>query len=370
MSRRSEDQSILSEKLRTFLISAGWTAGRHARGLSFYIPPPNLGVQGKYSIALPDDPTRSGVGTLLHSAANSLLELYGYNQLGELLDSATAVSTDTRPTRIISRFVDAVTRSGSMPLHALSEFLSQFEKGLYNSAKFRLGGDDNSTRTIASRFAKECFFLQTQVGSFVASIEVPKTVLRQADLFGHEAIESSQICSSLFSAIDFLNAKILNDIQALDSDALLADAIVLFDVELLEALSKMIIGPGMESIDFTLEAGNAIRTSSTGWITEDKVTRLIDYVAFIKKHFRGEDDIEITGTIVELRSRDPESNRNYIRVVADFHGDRTYVSAALSNAQYQRAVEAHRTKRSVTIRGSGIRLKTQIRISEISDFAT
>lgn len=368
MSRRTQDQSILSEKLRTFLTTAGWTPARQARGLSFYLPPPDLGVQGNYSVALPDDPSRPGVGTLLHSAANSLLELYGYSQLGELLDNAAAVSTDTRPTRIVSRFVDAATRSGAMPLHALGEFLSQLEKGLYNSAKFKLGSDDSSTRAIASRFARECLFLQTQVGSFVASVEVPKTTLRQSDLFGHESIESSHVCSSLFSAMDFLNARVLNDTQPLDTDESLADAVALFDVELLEALSKMIVGPGMESIDFTLEVGNSIRTSTTGWITEEKATRLTDYVAFIKQHFRGEDHLVVTGTIVELRSRDPESNKNYIRVVADFHGDRTFVSALLSNEQYQRAVDAHRTKRPVTIHGNGTRLKTQIRISEITDF--
>jgi len=368
MSNKTHDQSILSEKLRTFLTDAGWTQGRQARGLSFYYPPSELGVQGSYSIALPDDPSRPGVGALLHAAANSLLELYGYSQLGELLDRAAAVSTDTRPTRIVSRFVDTATRSGAMPLHALGEFVSQLEKGLYNSAKFKLGGDNSAVRTIASRFAKDCLFLQTQVGSFIASVEVPKRTLRQSDLFGHEAVESSQVCSSLFSAIDFLNERVLNDTQPLDTPESLGDAVALFDVELLEALSKMIVGPGMESIDFTLEVGNSIRTSTTGWITEEKTARLTDYVAFIKRHLRGEDDLEVTGAIVELRSRDPESNRNYIRVVAQFHGDRTFVTAALSNEQYQQAVDAHRTKRQVTIRGSGTRLKTHIRISEITDF--
>ncbi|KAA0179418.1 hypothetical protein FX016_20400 [Cupriavidus gilardii] len=368
MSRKTQDQSILSEKLRTFLTSAGWTPGRQARGLSFFYPPPELGVQGSYSVALPDDPSRPGVGTLLHSAADSLIELYGYSQLGELLDSAAVVSTDTRPARIVSRFVDAATRSGAMPLHALGEFLSQLEKGLYSSAKFKLGGNDNSVRAIASRFARECLFLQTQVGSFIASVEVPKTTLRQSDLFGHEAIESSQVCSSFFSAVDFLNARVLNATQPFDTQESLADAVALFDVELLEVLSKMIVGPGMDSIDFTLEIGNAIRTSKTGWITEEKTTRLTDYVAFIKQHFRGENDLMITGTIVELRSRDPESNKNFIRLVGDFRGDRTFVSALLSNEQYQRAVDAHRTKRPILIRGNGTRLRTQIRISEITEF--
>lgn len=369
MSRITDDQAILTEKLRAFLIDAGWSEGREARGLKFYFPPPSLGVQGKYSVALPDDPSRPGVGSLLHSATDSLMDLYGYSRLGALLERAATVSTDSRPAKIVSRFVDATTRAGAMPLHALGGFLTHMEKGLYSSAKFKLGGDDSLIRAAASRFARDCLFLQTQVGSFVATVEVPKTTLRQASLFGQEAVESAQVCSAMFSAIDFLNARVLNDTQPLDSQEAMSDALALFDVELLEELSKMIASPNMESIDFTLEAGESIRSSSTGWITEEKAARLKDYVAFFRKHLREENDIEVTGSIVELRSRDPESNKNYIRVVAQYRGDRIHVSAALSNAQYQSAVDSHRKKRMVTIRGSGVRLKTQIRIASVRDFA-
>ena len=74
------------------------------------------------------------------------------------------------------------------------------------------------------------------------------------------------------------------------------------------------------------------------------------------------------GTIVELRSRDPEGDRNHIRVVADFYGDRTFITATLTNVQYQRAVDAHRNKRDVRLVGKGIRLKTQVRIAELQSF--
>ncbi|RMM12111.1 hypothetical protein ALQ84_02672 [Pseudomonas caricapapayae] len=367
MSHRSEDLSILAEKLQTFLTASGWVEGRQAKGLRFFYPPAALGIEGKYSIALPDDSSKPGVDTLLHAAADSLLDLYGYSRFGEMVESA-ASNADSSPARISSRFVDSSTRWGAMPLLAFGEFLTHMGAGLYESAKFKLGGDNNSNRVTASTFANECLLLQTKVGSFIASIEVPRITLRQADLFGHEAIDSNKVCSSLFSAIEFLNARVLNDTESLYTEESMADAISLFDVELLEALSKIILGPGMDTIEFSLETGASIRTSSTGWITEDKITRLKDYVAFVKKYFRGEDNITVTGSIVELRSRDPEGNRNYIRVVTDFQGERTFMSAILTNEQYQRAVDAHRTKRSVTIRGNGMRLKTQIRITNVADF--
>lgn len=369
MSRQTEDQAAVSERLRTFLTESGWTESRQARGMSFYSPPVSLGIQGKYSVAIPTDSSKSGAASLLRSAANALVDLYGYGKVGDLFETASD-DESAGPTRIISRFVDASTASGAMSLHALSEFLGHLEKSLYNSAKFKLGGDSSVIRAKASQFANQCLFLQTKVGSFIASVEVPKTTLRESGLFNHDVVNSNIVCASLFSAIDFLNARVLNDDQPLDTEESLADAVALFDVELLDATSKMITGPKVEAIDFSFESGRSILTSQTGWITRQKSERLSDYVAFIRKHFRGEENIVVTGSIVELRSRDPESNKNYIRVVANFHGDRTFISAALSNDQYQQAVDAHRNKKSVTLHGSGTRLKTQIRMSRLTQIDT
>jgi hypothetical protein len=369
MTRRADDLNALAEKLQAFLEGAGWMQGRSSNGMRFFHPPQALGIQGKFSVALPDDPARPGVSGLLQGTADTLQELYGYRSVGDMLDRAVILNVDGGPARLTSRFVDLSTRQGSMPLHALGEYLTQLEKSLYNSAKFKLGDGGGKVNAVAQQFTKECLFLQTRQGSFVASVEVPSSTLRQGDLFGNESVESAQVCSSMFSAIDFLNERVLNDDEPLDTDAALADAIALFDVELLDCLSKMLIAPSMQAIDFALEVGRSLRTSSTGTMTGEKVERLKDYVAFIKKHFRGEDDVVVSGSIVELRSRDPAGNRNYILLVAKYHGDRTYISATLDNDQYQRAVDAHRRKLPVTLRGNATRLKTHVRITEVLEFS-
>jgi hypothetical protein len=363
-----EDIGRLSGQLRDFLHQAGWHEVRRARGLTFYAPPDDLGIQGKYSIALPEDASRSGMGTLIYSAADSLVQIYGYGSLGDLLNKAASLSDLLRPSRIISRFVDETTRTGAVPLSRLSAYVSSMEMGLYKSARFKLGADTKEARLIAQRFTKDCLFLQTEPGSFVAKLEIPQTVLRQSDLFGVEALDSTEVCSSLFSAIQFLNERILSGDEAFEAADTLSNAIALFDVEMLESLFKVLVGPEMKLIEFSLEVGNHVRTSSTGPLTDDRKGRLKDFVDFVRDQLRGESDIDVAGTIVEMRSRDPEGSRNYIRVSSDFHGDRTFITATLSNDQYKRAVDAHRNKRQVRLRGNGVRLKTQIRMIELTEF--
>lgn len=372
MSRRDDDIFVLVTKLQAFLETEGWIEGKRANGLRFYLPPESLGIHGKYSVAVPDNAYKSGMGALLYSVMDSLREIYGYNIVGSLLERSATLSADASQARFVSRFVDLTTTAGAIPLYALGEYLTQLEKGLYNSARFKLGrggSNEKAIAQIAQRFAKECQFLQTKEGSFVASIEVPASVLRQEDLFGQAAVESIQVCSSMFFALDFLNQRVLNDKDPLDSDTALADAISLFDAELLESLAKMIIAPGMQMIDFTLELGSSLRTSSTGIMTKEKVERLKEYVTFIKKHLLGVDDIEVSGSIVELRSRDPEGNRNHIMLVTQYQGERTYISAILNNDQYQKALDAHKKKQQVTLKGNARQLKTQIRMVKVNDFS-
>lgn len=368
MKRQATDAVALERRLRSFMIDAGWTQTRRNRGLSFFSPPESLGIRGKYTIALPDDPAQSSVSGLIHDAADALVQVYGYGQLGDLLNRAASLSDLDQSTRIISRFLDDSTTGGAIPLTAISAYVNGMETTLYRSAKFQLGAETRAVELAARQFAKDCFFLQTSVGSFVAKIEIPATVLRQPDLFGTPPLDSTEVTSSLFAAIDFLNGRILGtDVEFDDADTL-ANAISLFDIELLAGIADVLLEPAVDRIDFSFEFGNRVRTTSTGWLSTDKRSRLKDFVVFVTDQLRGEDNIDIVGSIVELRSRDPAGDRNHIRVVTNFYGDRTFISATLTNVHYQVAVDAHRNKRDVRLVGRGIRLKTQVRITELHSF--
>jgi hypothetical protein len=368
MKRQSTDAVALADRLKSFMLEAGWVQTRQARGLIFYSPPESLGIKGKYTIALPEDAGRQSVSGLIHDAADSLVQLYGYGQIGDLLNRAASLSDMDRSTRIISRFLDDSTKSGAIPLTSLAAYANSMEHTLYRGAKYKLGGESVASEMAARQFAKDCLFLQTSVGSFIAKVEIPPTVLRQADLFGEPGIDSTEVSSSLFSALQFINETILGTDIPFDDEATLSNAISLFDVELLSAMSDVILAPELNLIEFTFELGNRVRMTSTGWISTEKKNRLKSFVAFIKEQLRGEDNIDISGSIIELRSRDPDGDRNHIKVAADFYGDKTFFTATLNNAQYQIAVDAHKNKRTVRISGRGTRLRTQVRITNVDLF--
>lgn len=371
MKSNPEELLKLKSEIQVFLEAHNWIRTKEIRGLVIYEPPNSLNFEGKFSIALPEDSTKPSAHNLLLSAANAIENIYGIvNSKGVFENAAGVLSNQLLPSQITARFVDDSTQKGAMPLGSLAAYTQSLEQGLYRSAKFKLGEETNHAKLIAQQFVENCMFLQTAEGSFVTRVEIPHFVLKQKDLFGNEELVSSEISSSVFSSIRFLNERILGDDEPFETPEILENAITLFDVDLLESLTKMVIEPKMESIEFSIQMGNQITSSSTGWINEDRKTRLKGFLDFVREQLLCEDELVVVGTIVELRSRDPQGNKNYIKVVTEFHGDRTFITAPLNNEQYQEALDAHRNKRSVQLIGKGIRLKTQIRFVELQTFNT
>jgi hypothetical protein len=368
MKQLSHDYSSEVSAIEQLLNEKSWTSEGAKGAFKFFLPPKALGFEGRYSIALPSDTLHSGAGGLLVQAVQSLKDIYGGTEINEYLDRLAGNSFVSASVFLTVRFQDDLTQKGSMPLSAVADFLKNWEAGLYKGAAFKLGHEDKATEQIAKEFVKSSHFLQTEKGSFIARVEIPHRVLRQADLFGLSALPASEVCSSFFSAIDFLNTHILRGSEDFSTNESLSEALTLFDVELLETLQKLLLDSEMHAIEFQMLFDTQKRTTATGYLTPEKTMRLNEYVKFVKDYLRSEKNIEIQGEIVELRSRDPSGNRNYIKVVSKFHGDTTYISATLSNDQYTQANAAHLSKRKVTIKGDGMRMKTQIRMQKVTSF--
>lgn len=370
MKRIKQNYTSEIAELRNFLSQDGWQEIRRGKNLAFYAPPNHLNISEKFTIALPTEEGISGTDSFISQAVSSLEDIYGYRFL-ELKDSLATKAEFQGSAQFNVRFLGADTEDGNIPLSSMKNFLEQMSKSLYEGAKFKLDGSSNGpSSAVAEQFADECKFLQTLRGSFIARIEVPFGWLQQGDLFDRKTTSSHDVCSSLHSAIEFITSRILGSTEPFDSEAAISEAIELFNPELLESLAKMLVLPNVDRLEIAMEIGLQRRTSVTGYLHSDHKSRLNDYVQFIKRHFYGEGDVEIVGTIVELRSRDPQGNSNHIRISSEFHGDRIYVSATLTNDQYAIAVEAHRKKMQVQIRGAGIRLKTQLRLEKIVSFET
>ncbi len=292
MTDANQDVLSLIVGLKRFLDEAGWQEIRRVRPAVLYAAPASLGIQGNYTVALPHDASAPDAARLLHGSANALVDVYGYGSVGDLLNRAAAVTDQTVPTRFFTRFIDDTTRYGAIPLGELVAFVTNMQEGLYRCARFKMGDATRESKVSAERFVRQCRFLQIAEGSFVAKVEVPIATLKPAESSGGRALTSTEICSSFFSAIRFLTWNILENEESFDAPETLSGAIALFDMELLESITRLVVGPQMESIDFFMEMGTELLNSSTGYLSPEKRQRVHDFRQFISPYLLGDNKLE------------------------------------------------------------------------------
>lgn len=369
MKRVRRDYSRQTEYLRTYLAERGWKEVKRSKSIQFFVAPPELGLGNSFTLGLPLDPLQSGTDLLLTEIVNALREIY--HESFSSLDAELAANAGLEvPAMIGIRFIDESTADGGIALSALAQFLPQARRGLYETAKFRLDGSAHGpANNAAALFAESCRFLQTAVGSFVVRIEIPFQQLTEPDLFSTETQSTNDIVAALHTAMDFLATEVIGGEKQLEYVAQLPQTIGLFDPELLSTYTKLLVDTEVRQIDIETRIGRQRRVVSTGVLEPACVERLKAFSRLVTESFYGEDDFQFRGSVLELRSRDPEGDKNHVVIVGDLFGDRTYVSAKLSNEQYRVAVAAHQGKRLVRLRGMGVRLKTQVRMRQVLEFS-
>lgn len=352
--------------IEAFLRSAGWSETKTTSKAKFFSPPANLGMDEKFLITLPLSDSISVSSNLFYETVRVLQEIYS-KSLSDLFHEVEIVD-QTTPWVLKARLLGDSIGAGTISLTKLDAYLSQVTKSLLEAAKFRLGGDNSIQKLQANKFVEKCLFLPTEVGSFVTSIEVPHEEIRAADLIT-PPLYAQEIVSNWFSALDFLNKNVLNGSEDyFMSDSAVMEAIGLLNIPLAESMRKLICNPAVSRFDFELKTQAGHRDSSTGELDNDSLRKLGDFVKFFRESLINESNVTIEGKIFELRSRDPEGNRNHIAIKGNVFGDLVIVSMNLDNYNYQTAIQAHREGRNIRVVGDAVRLKTQTRITTINEF--
>lgn len=353
--------------IQKFLSEHDWTIVNRNAAASFYAPPRDLGIDEKFTIAIPVVDSVSKSSNLLYTTVNVLEQIYERKFPEFYLDNEEV--GDAKPSWVLkSKLKGDSVGLGTISLSKIDIYLSQITKSFHEAAKFKLGGDSAIQVAQASKFVDSCQFLPTGSGSFITSIEIPFEEIRQSDLVS-PSLTSQEVITNWFSAIDFLNTSVLKgNVDELKSDVVLGDAIRLLNIPLADSLKKLIDGAALSRFDLELDTPNGLLSSSTGSLDRDSLGRLSDFVKYFRDSLTVESNITFAGKIFELRSKNPDGNQNHVMIKGLLHGDYITMSMTLNYDNYQTAIQAHKLGRTVKVVGEGVRLKTQTRITRIDEF--
>jgi len=226
----------------------------------------------------------------------------------------------------------------------------------------------DTTPDEATHFLQTCRFLQTSQGSFTTSVQLPTQLTIRPQTLLNDAIVSLAVSERLTNILSFIALDVLARPPVLFTESNLLRHLDVVNLKVFEDVKELFAEAGEASLDFSFVSIDNTRDISPGKMTLAKTELLSDYLAFVRQWISGEIEISVQGKIVELRSRNPQGNRNYVVVQAEYERRSTFVAVVLSNELYSSAVQAHRANKFVRVDGRARRMKTQMKISELKSF--
>jgi hypothetical protein len=362
---RREDSHVALGYLQRFLLARGWRRGRSGKRVDEYVPPEQLGLPSDFTIAVPQTAEPPDVPRLLSTIASTLAELYSCSveQIEPVIESANAVLT--------IKISSEATADGTMSFGGLSGMLHELRNLILNTTAFASDQEPVVDRVPNEAYAylERCRFLQTTRGSFSASVELPTDSIAglQSEL-NPDGLAGQTVIDKMTSVLAFVSDSVLPGGDELFSDQHLRQHIEVINLRALENIRDLCASVGTAEVVFSVIGVEVSRVVSLGTVTDDKRALLAAYVKFVRRWLTQTFPVDAFGQVVELRSRNPEGNRNYILVEVQFEQRPTFVAAIVNNETYASAVRAHRSGRRVRIVGQAKRMKTQLKMVELQSF--
>lgn len=352
------------QKIIAYLENRNWEFNSEDEKFVKYKAPSNLGFEEDFILPIPKNQEYLDYERFILNNLQILADIYEIN-IDELI-----VIIKEENSILSLRIHDEDTDDGKISFHRFDELVEGLKDLLIDAAAFVIdpGIQLKNKASEAERYLNYCKFLQTEKGSFVAKVELPeKQTIKEHDLF-EESINASLINSRLKSFIEYVNNSVFNSEQDF-SDEYLETHQENINLDLLIDFEKIYERTKSKNIDFYFNDIVETRSISTNEIYNNNLVKLSNLINRVKETIESEETVTLTGRIISLKSTDPDGSRNEITFGALLDQMPIKVKARLNSDDYQLAVDAHKEKRDITIRGLLKELKTIFRFLEVYEFS-
>ncbi|MCW3076115.1 MAG: hypothetical protein JWO32_724 [Bacteroidetes bacterium] len=355
---------MITEKIILFLVNREWAVVSENQNFLEVKPPAAFGLADDFRIHVPKAIDKNDSQSFINNIIEIIAEFYF------LTPDDLNIILKNENTIFKIRVYDELTGEGRISLNRFESLIEKIKSILTDTASFVIDKSVTSTRVPeeVSRYINLCNFLQTEKGSFVAKIQLPsKELIKDRELFDREEIYSEEINKKLSDVFSFINTNILEG-NAEITDEYIIENEAKINIKLFKDIEVFFEKAKLKNIDFTfhnIENSNTIVNTN---VTPAKLHKLTQFVEQIESHTYEVGVISIKGTIITLKSKDPDGLRNSVTFTGLYEEMPVVATANLSSEQYKDAIEAHKLKQYIIITGLAKRTKTRARFVEVTNF--
>lgn len=355
---------MLTDNIISFLVNRLWYISEETDRFVALRPPEVFNVNDDFRIHIPKQTNKVDSERFVENILEIVADFY------DLTVDDLNVVLKNESTVLKVRVYDDQTEEGRMPLTRFEELVERVRSILSDTASFVIDRSVTSTRVPGevSRYLSLCNFMQTEKGSFIAKIQLPsKELIKERELFDRAEILSEEINLKLNEVLNFVNEDIFEGNPEITEDYLLENE-TRINLKLLKDIESFFDKAKLRNIDFSFHSVASSKTIISQNITPLKLHRLNQFVERIESHSFEIGDFSFTGHIIALKSKDPDGLKNSV-TFSGIHDNLPIVANAnLNSEHYKDAIEAHKLKQNITVKGLAKRTKSRARFIEVVGF--
>ncbi len=354
---------ITHNKIISYLTNRNWVQVHENPKFRFYRAPENLGFQDEYVLPIPFNNETTDYQKFLRNNLYLISEIYEIS-----VDELEAIINEENSIFSI-RINDANTLDGKIGFSRFEELIDGLKDLLLDTATFAIYPNlvNKSKPAEAYRYLNYCKFLQTEVGSFIAKVELPSDeIIREPELFNAE-VRAFNINNKLKSIISYVNNSVFDSNGQFDAEHF-EDNQTNINLNILKDIERIYDKTESRNIEFYFSDLEESVKISTVNIYNENLIKLSNLIGNINDSLTEENQVTLIGRITSLKSLNPEGQSNEIVFSSLLENLPIRVKARLDSEDYQDAVDAHKLKRNIEITGILKKMKTQYKFIDIESF--
>lgn len=351
--------------VEAFLLRREWTLAEEGERYRTFAAPAKLGLGDGARLTLPAAADAPDSDLTLQRIRDVLVDVYelASERLTPLLSSGGVVTSLQMESELYNE--------GTIPFPQFEATIEKLKKTLLDAATFVLTDEPNVSRVLpeAQQYLRACRFLQTEVGSFVANVQLPEGKrLASETLLRKEPVHSDDVNARLPAIVEYVVGPIFDAQQSAFSPAGLEASLDVVNLAVMKDVGDLLQSTGASQVNLSFTDAGGERVIRSGELSTVKFERLKSYLSFARTRLGAEFPIDITGRVTLLRSSGAGKGRNWVGVTGIHDGRQAYATFSMNKKDHVYAINAYKSGRLVRVRGSARRMRTQLRINTLQYF--
>lgn len=355
---------LMYKNITDLLINRDWKKQEVRTKYDLFVPPSKLGFSDTYNLYIYNKYENSDYEKEIFKNLNIVSQIYN-----EDIDELASIIIEDR--QILSFHIENENiKNGHPSIPFFNTLINKSKELLQEVANFSVIKQPHffDNKDEAERYLNYCNFFKNDVGSLITKIQLPNNEeIREKTLFENSII-GSEINLNLINITEFINTEIIGFDNFEPTDDFLIQNRDLVSVNVSNKLKDLYTGIEYADIEISLKGTQINQISTAKELNREKVNNLSTFSKTIREKMKEISENDVYGKIVQLKSKDVDSDQNMIIIEGEIKKVKSKISVKLNSDQIKLAADAFKNNRTVLINAILEKDKTQYKVAELKDF--